>query len=492
MLTQYLKYSCYLLLLGCLAITGCQKLEDINHDPTKPTVTQPQYLLTGAEKSAMDILYAGPQNGRIGTPYAQYWTGNDKANDSRYLLDELINTSLWNTLYTVSLHNLDEIIKMNRAKPITESTNQIAIAQILKAWIMQILADAYGNVPYSEAFKLDQGTFRPKYDDAKAIYTALLDTLKTQVAALDPAAGSFSNGDVIYDGNIDAWKKLGHSLMLRLAIRMVDADGEAANARTIIEQNYQSAMTSQADDAVFQYMAVAPNKYPYNDSEREQLEFFVSATMVDYLKSLNDPRLGIYVRPSKIDTVYRGLAYGSSETDPTRLPPGNYSYPGTRIYAADARGFLMTYSEVEFILAEASARGFATGDAATHYTNGIKASMASWGIENADTINSYLARVPYNQADWRNVIGSQKWLALYPQGFQGWFERVRLNFKKPGGEPLFIAPKSGSLDSKVPIVPFRLTYPVSEQQQNSDNYTQAAGAIGGDTKATKLWWNRNN
>jgi hypothetical protein len=130
-----------------MVIAGCKKLEDINHDPTKPTTTQPQYLLTGAEKSAMDVLYSGLQNGRIGMPYAQYWTGNDKANDSRYLLDEGINTTLWNNLYSISLHNLDQIIQINRATPIASSTNQIAIAQILKAWIFQILADAYGNVP---------------------------------------------------------------------------------------------------------------------------------------------------------------------------------------------------------------------------------------------------------------------------------------------------------------------------------------------------------
>jgi len=491
MLTRYFKYSCYFL-LGWLTVSSCQKLEDINHDPTKPTTTQPQYLLTGAEKSAMDILYAGPQNGRIGMPYAQYWTGNDKANDSRYLLDELINSALWNNLYTVSLHNLDQIIQMNRANPIAESKNQIAVAQILKAWIYEILADAYGNIPYSQSLKLEQGTFRPQYDDAKTIYKSLLDTLNAQVAQMDPSINSFSTGDVIYNGNVDAWKKLGHSLMLRMAMRMVDADGEGANARSIIEAHYQSAMTSNADNAQFQYLAVAPNKFPYNDSERELSEFFVSETLVNYLKSVNDPRLGIYVRKSKIDSAYRGLPYGISETDATRLPPGNYSYPGRRIYAPDMVGILMTYPEVEFILAEAAARGFATGDAATHYANGVTASMQYWGITNEDTIAAYLARVPYSATDWRNVIGTQKWLALYPQGFQGWFERTRLNFKKPGGDSLFVAPTSGSLDAKAPFVPYRLTYLVSEQQQNSANYNTAAGAIGGDTKGTKLWWQRIN
>jgi hypothetical protein len=468
-------------------MAGCKKLEDINHDPTKPTSTQPQYLLTGAEKSAMDILYAGPQNGRIGTPYAQYWTGNDKANDSRYLLDEGINSGLWSNLYSVSLHNLDQIIQMNRATPSPVSANQIAIANILKAWIYQVLADAYGNIPYTEALQ-EENNIKPKYDDAKTIYNALLDTLQTQAALLDPNQESFTAGDVIYNGNVTAWKKLAYSLMLRLAIRMVDAD--QAKAKSIIEANYQNAMSSNADNAQLQYLAAAPNKFPYNDSERPLSEFFVSATLVDYLQSLNDPRLGIYVRKAYADSTYRGLAYGTSETNPKRLPPNSYSYPGRRIYAADMVGILMTYPEIEFTLAEAAARGFATGDAATHYQNGVKASLEYWGITNTDTVNAYLQKVPYSTTDWRNVIGTQKWLALYPQGFQGWFERLRLNFKKPGGQPLFIAPVDGSLDQNVTFVPYRLTYLVSEQQQNPDNYQSAATAIGGDTKGVKLWWNK--
>jgi hypothetical protein len=101
-----------------------------------------------------------------------------------------------------------------------------------------------------------------------------------------------------------------------------------------------------------------------------------------------------------------------------------------------------------------------------------------------------MQKVPYNEADWRNVIGTQKWLALYPQGLQGWFERLRLNFRKPGGDSLFKAPVDGSLDQNVKFVPYRLTYPVSEQQQNSASYQAAATAIGGDTKGVKLWWNK--
>jgi hypothetical protein len=495
MTKKILKYSSIGALMVSLAVTSCKKLDDMNRDPTKPTTAEPQYLLTGAQKSTMDMLYSGLQNGFIAMNYAQYWTGNSRTNDSQFNLDEGNNAAFWNTLYRVSLHNLDDLVKQNNAKADQAGVpNQNAIAKITSSWIYQILADTYGNIPYSQTFQ-STTNITPKYDDAQTVYNSLLDTLQAQINTLDPAQISFNSGDVIYNGDVTKWKKLAHSLMLRLAIRMADAAPE--KAKQIIEAHYKDAISSNLENAQFQYLDAAPNQFPYNDLARPIVDFSVSATLVDYMQSVGDPRLPIYVRPSKTDTVYRGMPYGWAASDTNRLPEASYATPGTQIYSPTMPGILMGYSEVEFILAEAAARGMNVGaDAATHYTNGIRASIEYWRLltKNAsinDTIvANYLAKVPYVAADWRNVIGTQKWLALYPQGFQAWFERTRLHFNKPGGEPLFIAPKSGSLDPSVTMVPYRLTYLVSEQTQNKASYDAAASAIGGDKKGTKLWYNK--
>jgi hypothetical protein len=484
------KYSSVILLIG-LVWAGCKDLEDMNHDPTKGTTTPTKTLLTNAEKSAMDFLYSGLQNGKIAMYYSQYWAANDKANDSRYLLDEGVNNSLWSSLYANTLRDLEEIIRLNRAHPPQgETANQIAIASILKVWVYQILTDCYGDIPYTSTMQVTTD-ITPKYDDAKTIYLALADTLQAQIALLDNTQSSFTTGDIIYNGNVDSWKKLGNALLLRLAIRMADAD--KPKAQSIIEASYINAISSNTENAEFKYLNQAPNKFPYNDSERELTEFFVSGTLVDYLKSVNDPRLPIFARLPKDESIkdYVGMPYGTDAANPNRKTQDKYSFPGKKIYAADMTGILITYPEVAFILAEAAARGMNVGaDAGTYYTKGVTASLEYWGVKDDNTINTYLAKVPYNAADWRNNIGSQKWLALYPQGFQGWFERTRLHFKKPGGADLFITPVDGSLDQHVTVVPYRLTYPVSEQQQNKANYDAASQAIGGDTKAIKLWWNK--
>jgi hypothetical protein len=495
MTKMILKYSGALLLIASLTISGCKKLDDLSRDPTRPTTTEPQYLLTGAQKSAMDILYSGLQNGYIAMHYAQFWSGNARFIDSQYQLDEGNNTALWNTLYSYSLHNLDAIIKMNQAKTGQPGVvNQNAIAQIMRAWLFQVLADTYGNVPYSNAFQ-NETNITPTYDDAQTIYNSLIDILQAQTTALDASQTSYNTGDVIYKGDVESWRRLAHSLLLRMAIRMADANPQ--KAKQIIEANYQKAISSNLQSAQFQYVATVPNSYPQNDQDRPIIDFSVSTTLMDYMSSLSDPRLPIYARPSDAEKLYTGLPYGWSTSDPLHKSDAFYSAPGKQVYSATMPGILMSYAEVEFILAEAAARGMSVGaDAATHYTNGIKASMQYWrdlsktAITDA-TIDTYLAKVPYSQADWKNVIGTQKWLALYPQGFQAWFERTRLKFKKPGGQPLFMAPKSGVVDLSVKDgVPYRLTYPIQEQTQNKANYDKAATDIGGDKKGTQLWYNK--
>ncbi|OMP79509.1 SusD/RagB family nutrient-binding outer membrane lipoprotein [[Flexibacter] sp. ATCC 35208] len=483
MLNRIIKY-CFLFAFVGLIMTGCKKLDSINYDPTKSTTTEPPYLLTGAEKSVMDVLYSTLQNGYIGMHYAQFWSGNTRVADSQYSLDESNNNTLWTTLYA-ALHNLDLIRTLNTAKGNNPAAqNQNAIAGILKVWIMQMLTDTYVNVPYTQALNVTE-YITPVYDDAKTIYSQLSDTLTANINALDASQPNFDDADVIFGGDVAKWQTLGHSLMLRLAIRMADRDN--AKAQSLIEANYQGAMTSNSDNAEFAYLGADPNRYPMDETNRPIIDFYVSTTLVDYMRSINDPRLDIYARPVDgltIDTIY-GMPYGMSTTDANR--PTSASYPGTKIYSADMKAILMTYSEVAFTLAEAAARGYAVnGDAASYYEAGIRASMEYWGV--TDGVDEYLATLPYTGGEWKNVIGTQKWLSLYPQGFQAWFERIRLNFTKPDGSDLFIAPVSGSLDQNVTLVPYRLTYPIVESNSNSTNYTAAGSAIGGDNKGTKNWW----
>jgi hypothetical protein len=110
----------------------------------------------------------------------------------------------------------------------------------------------------------------------------------------------------------------------------------------------------------------------------------------------------------------------------------------------------------------------------------VKASIIYWGGTSAEADN-YLLRtdVAYTLAtgDWKEKIGSQKWIALYNRPFEGWLEVRRLDYPKL---TLPVNPISG--------YPNRLKYPSSEQQLNGTNYSNASAKIGGDISETKLFW----
>ena len=139
--------------------------------------------------------------------------------------------------------------------------------------------------------------------------------------------------------------------------------------------------------------------------------------------------------------------------------------------------------EAEFDRAEAIERGFAVaGTAEAHYNNAIRASIIYWGGTNTQADN-YLAQagVAYSTApgNYKQKIGTQKWIALYNRGYELWTEVRRLDY--PALTPPTTA-KSG--------FPVRLTYPTNEQTLNNENYTAAAAAMGGDKVESKIFWDK--
>lgn len=463
---------------------SCTKgFEEINQDPTKPTNVTPLQLITGIERTASDIVYSVGVNYNIGMLYAQYFSQTQTETQSQYQLDEGGNNLLW-TSYSVPLSNIQELLRVNALRPEPASGNQNAIARILEVWIYQILTDTYGNIPYSEALRGDQLILTSKYDDSKTIYDGLIRTLDEQIAALDPTYGSFRTGDLIYNGDVNKWKKLANALKIRIGLRMVSAD--PAKAKQIIESASSNSFSSITDEAKFPYLALAPDQFPLNDLDGTNIPnaYFVSSTLIDFMKETQDPRLPMYAREAPLSGTIVGKPYGLGSF--TNI--NEYSRGTTKTHSATFPGYVISYAEVQFALAEAAARGFDVGgDAATFYENGIKASMSFWGVTDAAAISTFITNNPFDQANWKNIVGTQKWVALFNQGLQGWFERTRLDFKKPDGSDFFIAPTT-ILDGNVTFVPFRITYPLAEKSNNAQNYEQAKTAMGGDTKGFKLWW----
>lgn len=461
-------------------LAGCGKFEEINTDPARASETLPEYLLSNAQKSATDAIYHHYYNARQGMALAQYWTGTDKTAESRYLFSD---DGLWSNLYAGPLADLEQILKYYEQNPENVSTHTVAVVEILKAWIFHILTDLYVDIPYSQA--LDGIEYaQPIFDPGRDVYNSLLEQLKAQIGILGQESTAI-RGDIIAQGDPARWIQFANALRMRIAMRMVDAD--QATARQVIEEAAQNTFTAVVDDFYFPYDGSSEaNRFPYNEADRPLVEFAVTTTLLEYLQEVDDPRLSIYARPDETNNEYIGKPYGKEENVPTVI---GLSKPGAAAYSASARGYLMTYAEVALINAEAAARGMNVGGSAEEwYEKGVKASMNQWGVTDEASIDAYLQRVPFSSGQWNDVIGTQKWLALYLQGFQGWLERLRMDFNKPNGEPLFIAPVSGSLNPDVDYLPSRLAYPSETRVNNEVNSEAAAIRIGGDSYATKNWW----
>ena len=96
---------------------------------------------------------------------------------------------------------------INRVKDDPARTNIYSMARILKAYSFQILVDAYGDVPYSEAgLSYLKGINLPKYDDQKTIYEDIAKELKEAVDALDANKDKVA-GEMYFGGDIAKWKK---------------------------------------------------------------------------------------------------------------------------------------------------------------------------------------------------------------------------------------------------------------------------------------------
>lgn len=479
-------------------VLSCQKRFDVvNTDPNNSTVTATSFLLTNAQKTMMDLTWDEWFNGRRGNQLAQYWASNQYSAESRYALRVNITNTYWSRFYSRALQDLEEIVRLNQNAPddyvgFGKNENQIAIARTMQAWLYQNMTDSWGPIPFSQA--LGGAEFpNPKYDSQEEIYMGLIDMLNEAIAQFDNTDNSVK-GDMIYNGNVAQWEKLANSLKMRVAIRMADVKpAEAATA--ISEAITAGVMTSNADNALFPYMNGAPNNNPLAEDFKTRNDFAASNTMVDELNRLGDPRIGFYYAPAVNSGTFVGEVYGLTEADAALTPDDDISQRNARVLAETAPGIFMDYAQVEFMLAEAAERGISgAGSAAAHYEAGITASMEYWddaGTLSATDIANYIAQPEVDYATligagetWRQVIGRQKWIALYMQGIQGWSEYRRLDFG------ILQAPAGGTLMGSG--IPNRMIYPVDEQTLNGEQYQAGVATLGGpDSYDTKLWWDVN-
>lgn len=477
-----MKKILILLIAMPILMVSCDKdFGDLNVDQKRPSQVSPGPLFANAAKGLVDQMTSTDVNSNIFRMLAQHWTETTYVDEAQYdLAGRNIPQNFWNTLYLTVLKNLKESQALIPTQdpaffPPAVQANQNACAEILNVYTFATLVNTFGDIPYSEA--LDINNVYPKYDNAATVFNDLLNRLDAALIAINAGNEGFGSSDLLYGGDMAGWKKFGTSLKLRLGMMLADVD--AAKAKDIVEKTAGNAVLTNDDNVAFHYLASPPNTNPVWTSlvQSGRKDFVAANTLVDFMNGLGDPRVPYYFTVDA-NGSYSGGIYGIQNNYAT------FSKPSDALTAPDYESVLFDAAEAEFILAEAVERGMAVGGtAASHYEAGIRASMEYWGVPSAE-IDAYLAKpeVAYATAagDWKQKIGTQKWLALYNHGFDAWTEWRRLDY------PTLVAPPDAVSD-----VPLRYTYPVQEQTLNGTNYTSAASAVGGDVVSTKLFWDKH-
>lgn len=504
-------YKLFSLSFMIVALSCSNFDDDINIDKNNVSEAPPSYLLTSAQRDITTNfadIYTGLDE--LPTKYAQYIAGKTYTNISRVETE----ISRFNLIYAGGLNDLQQVIKLNTDEETKvnsslygDNNNQIAVAKILKAYSFMNITDMWGHAPYSEALQ-GRDNFSPKYDSQKEIYTGIINSLKEASEMI--TAGKIQ-GDNFYDGDMSKWKKFAGSLLMRAGMRLSNVN-ETMAKDAFVSGNNIGGFESNNDNALYKNAGDQNNANGYYTSfvTQNRLDYAMSHTLINILGENNDPRLPVYANPLiseataqqiadkatpeywskyKVFTMngnkYAGQPWGYSNGTSQALEPINVSFVGNKYREATAPHIIMTYAEVEFLKAEAIARGWVTGNAEEHYKKGITASMQYNGI-NQNNINDYIDNEPYAQYDASNYIKSiaqQKWIALFTQGFTAWAEWRRTGF------PILNKAPDATEGREIPR---RRAYSQIEFDLNKENVDSAISSMGADNSSTRVWWDGGN
>jgi Starch-binding associating with outer membrane len=496
---KLIKFS---LLVTLITFVSCNDYLDINDSPNDPTSekTPPNLLLAAAQAQTYRLISGDAGTftnevrrdclNQLGNIWMNSWSGNSNnttgANADEYSVN--LTSSFYDGIWDYGYRNITNFHNIaNYDSQIYD--NHKAIALILKSFYMQYIVDLYGDCPYSQAF-LQQKNLSPKYDDDKAIYKNLLTQLDNAILLIKSADSNdkvVSSEDIIMGGNMTNWIKFANTIKLRLLIRQ---SGLAS------EQTYINAELDKLAGQEYIDFEVTLNPGYNNKTTANQNPFFAAygynisggaSTRRDYvtasknaadalngtITSVVDPRRG------RLFTLVGGAVVGIKQGDDAAAAPDTPSLLGPAVIPVPATAttpppgsllpsYLLTLSEVKFLLAEAALRYPAKFPAAvpqTLFNDGIRASCVRVGVTTANA-NTYITAINTgnNGYGWGSTnkylaIMTQKWLALmHVNGIESWIDYVRTGF-----------PSIPLSSTNVTGQPKRLMYPQSEYTSNTTN-----------------------
>jgi hypothetical protein len=514
-----------------LLSVGCKKdFDKINTNPASynqtnfnPNMvfTSAQIGYTGSSDFSYDtwranLIYCSTMIQGFSTVLS-YWGGD------KYKLSASYTAAYWgfqgDGAYYEQVRPIVDVIQSTTDKAQYKNLHQVS--RIMRALIMERITDLYGDVPYFDAgLGYYQNNYFPKYDKQQDIYADMLKEVEDAISKLDPSADQLT-GDLMYNGDLDKWKRFGNTLILRMAMRLSKVD--PATAQAYVQKVIGKTISSNADNAFINGDASGGiatinrnSQVLLGDGGQENYYVKWSNTLINWMQANADPRLGkmtvtrLYTDESSTiqnaTPVYTvaaqkgmpngkdlsGIAGRDISTDPSYTSMPDYSSPSPALIKRNGPTFILTYAEAELLLADAAQRFGIAGSAAQHYNNGVKAAMtylsqydAVAAIADADA-DAYLTAHPYNAADGLNMINTQYW--AHTNSMLDFYESWA-NWRRTGYPALVPVNYIGNVTNGT--IPRRFPYPLAESNTNPVNYKAASNAVpGGDNLMGRVWWDK--
>lgn len=470
--------------IGLVSISCGRSLDEVNVDESRISEPVASKLLVPIEYNISAVNYMRANDFTFDIMQVSLDFPNEGNSLSRYYMTENTGAGFWNNSYKWIM----QIQDMKKAAIRDNDVNYQAIAMVLNALMYSNLTDTYGDVPFNEASRMDEGISQPKFDQQKNIYLQLLDDLKT-ANSLFVTTKLLTGPDLFYKAESDVngitnWKKFCNSLSLRLLTRILKKNGEV-NVHERIQEIINNPTVypifqNNNETAKLNVTGVAPLLPPIARPQDFTTGRAASAFFVETLKANNDPRMALFFGqaksiPANANIGYKGAPSGYAYGTTFDYQPSNMNQ---NLAKAPLNILLYPYAELQFTLSELALKGIISGSAQTYYESGVKATIEQWG--SAMPANYFTnTSVAYNGTLERIML--QKYVALFFVDQQQWFEKRRTGF------PLL--PNNGGLLNNGNL-PQRLMYPPNPKVLNTTNYQAAVQQMGGDDINVKTWWNQ--
>ena len=312
----------FIMILLLVLTTACdENFEEINKNPNAVTQIDNEYLFANA--TLQTIRGGSNQNLQFpfGTQFGHIYVGRNNALfiDRYYdYFESAEYKHLFEQFYFGPIRLIKETLRVTVPGGEAENEVRYAMAQVIAIINYARLTDSFGSIPYIEGGLGQTGIILPKYDSVEFIYKDMMERLKNIVIILqngNPSLG-YPGADPLYDNDLADWARFANSFRLRLAMRARFADPEYANAvikecltLPLIEENSNNAWDENEDSDIGEFSNPIYGQYGY-------WQWRMSEKVVETLKTTNDPRLTVFVKPNK-DGEYIGIPNGLSDASLT-------------------------------------------------------------------------------------------------------------------------------------------------------------------------------